>query len=43
MMKALPDEVLATASDMSISMATDLNVTGAGYKLSMGRNQKPQE
>lgn len=34
MMKAVPDEAL-NQTDMSISMATDLNVDGTGYKLSM--------
>ena len=40
MMKVVPDDGL-NQTDMSISMATDLNVAGNGYKLSM-RNQKPE-
>ena len=39
MMRALEDDSVAT--DMSISMQQDLNMTGAGYKLADLRNEKP--
>jgi hypothetical protein len=39
MMKVLPDDAL-NQTDMSISMAADLNVAGSGFKLA---GKKPEE